>query len=232
MSSSWDEQSGFAIVAAAIPPESLPGLTDEAERLFGEDGRRPAGVRRVLARSARFAALAQSSVVRSLVTAVLGDEAFVVRSLLFDKSPDANWDVSWHQDTTIAVAARHETAGFGPWSIKSGVPHVRPPADVLANMLTVRLHLDACDANNGPLLVAPGSHLDGIVDPSLCAMCESTAVACMTNAGGAVLMRPLLVHASRKAVLPTHRRVLHLEFAIRGLPAPLAWAGEEVSEFA
>jgi len=37
-------------------------------------------------------------------------------------------------------------------------------------------------------------------------------------------MRPLLLHASSKAQRPGRRRVLHLEFATRPLPAGLRFA--------
>ena len=51
----------------------------------------------------------------------------------------------WHQDLSIAVKERHEVAGFGPWSVKEGVP-VQPPVEILESMLTLRLHLDDCHA--------------------------------------------------------------------------------------
>jgi hypothetical protein len=42
-------------------------------------------------------------------------------------------------------------------------------------------------------------------------------------AGGLLVMRPLLVHASSAATRPGRRRVLHLDFAREALPAPLRW---------
>src|SRR5258708_10336185 len=65
--------------------------------------------------------------IRSLVEPVLGQNAFAVRGLFFDKTQEANWKVPWHQDLTIVVKERLEVQGFGPWSIKEGVPHVQPP---------------------------------------------------------------------------------------------------------
>jgi hypothetical protein len=53
--------------------------------------------------------------------------------------------VSWHQDVTIAVRARGRSAGVRPWSVKDGVPHVQAPAELLEQMITLRLHLDDCD---------------------------------------------------------------------------------------
>src|SRR5258708_167808 len=79
------------------------------------------------------------------------------------KTADTNWAVAWHQDRTIAVRERREVAGFGPWSRKAGVAHVEPPFPVIAGMITLRVHLDDCDDDNAPLLVAPGSHRLGRV---------------------------------------------------------------------
>ena len=50
----------------------------------------------------------------------LHDQAFLVRSTLFDKLSGANWAVPWHQDVTIEVSEKWETEGYGPWSMKDG----------------------------------------------------------------------------------------------------------------
>ncbi len=91
---------------------------------------------------------------------------FVRRSrALFRQDPAAaNWNLPWHQDLTIAVRARCEVPGFGPWTLKAGIPHVHAPADLLAQMVTIRLHLDDCRLENGPLRVLPGSHAEGKLD--------------------------------------------------------------------
>ena len=221
----WNEEAGFVVWDEVLPRDSLGALIGEAERLFSEDGRRPAGVRGVLGRSNLFADVAASRLVRDGVESILGPGAFPVRSLLFDKSPEANWDVPWHQDTTIAVERQDDATGFGPWSVKVGVPHVRPPASVLEAMLTVRLHFDDCTADNGPLMVVPGSHRKGVYSPPPdIDQLERAKTVCAVPAGGAVVMRPLILHASRKALAAAHRRVLHIEFAAGPLPEPLAWA--------
>ena len=58
----------------------------------------------------------------------------------------------------MALQARVDVAGFGPWSIKGDVPHVQPPVELLGKMLTIRLHLDDADETNGALRVLAGSH--------------------------------------------------------------------------
>jgi len=125
----------------------------------------------------------------------------------------------------IAVKEKHKVAGYEAWSIKSGIPHVRPPAEVLDHMLTVRLHLDRCDSENGPLLVIPGSHRGGILSPDAIKRKRNETVekVCCVERGGCVVISPLLLHASSKASQPRQRRVIHLEFASTELPEPLDW---------
>ncbi len=94
----------------------------------------------------------------SLVTAILGDGAFLVRSTWFDKTDGANWGVFWHQDLSIAVKERHDVEGYHAWTRKAGVQCVQPPIDVMSQILAIRLHLDDCKADNGALKVLPGSH--------------------------------------------------------------------------
>ena len=174
-------------------------------------------------------ALLSDPAVANLLRTLFPPEAEVaaVRGILFDKNPSTNWAVAWHRDLSIAVAERpapgSEPPGFGPWSKKAGVVHVEPPAELLAGMLTLRLHLDRANAANGALRVRTGSHrASRLADP---AARENPAEETLeAEPGDAVLMRPLLLHASSKAERPTRRRVLHVEFAAAALPPPLRWA--------
>jgi len=169
--------------------------------------------------------LVQSPEVRALVEPFLDKAAFAVRGILFDKNNAANWKVIWHQDISIAIKEKFETPGYGPWTQKAGVPHVQPPAEVLERMLTVRLHLDDCHANNGPLKVLSGSHLEGKLHAAAIVQWRDRAneTICTVPRGGALLMKPLLLHASSPAVVPEHRRVIHLDFAAHPLANGLQW---------
>ncbi len=190
------------------------------------------GMRDLLARVPEVAALARSAPMLALVAPVLGPAAVVVRGLWFDKSPGANWDLPWHRDLTIAVRERIETPGFRAWTIKAGIHHVLPPLEVLRGMMTVRLHLDDVDEENGPLEVLPGSHLAD--EEALDAIDEwrrrVAPKVCLVSRGGAVLMRPLLLHASGSAKVPGHRRTIHLEYAAGPLPGGLQWQTDQVEE--
>jgi ectoine hydroxylase-related dioxygenase (phytanoyl-CoA dioxygenase family) len=156
---------------------------------------------------------------------VIGPGAFPVRALFFDKLPRANWSVPWHQDFTIAVAERVEVPDFAGWSVKEGVIHVQAPAGILEKMVTLRLHLDDCDEENGALRVIRGSHRHGKLADADVERWKETGevVTCAVPKGGVLLMRPLLLHASSPAKRPCHRRVLHLEYAAEPLPPGLRW---------
>lgn len=162
-----------------------------------------------------------SSELQELVNAHCGPHAFMTKSIYFDKPASSNWFVGYHQDISISVARRIEMNGFASWTNKHGVIGVIPPVEYLERTLTVRLHLDKTDGTNGALRVIPGSHRDGIRRDLLPTEQE---VICEVPSGAAMLMRPLLFHASRRSSSNQLRRVLHLEFNDLELPAPMCWA--------
>lgn len=221
------QDAGIAVMPDVLNDEDCDALCGEIARLVqdGEPTNGRAGLRNLLRRSELVRSVASSQSVRGIVDAIAGADAFAVRALWFDKNVAANWAVAWHQDVMIAVAERIELPGYAAWSVKSGVQHARPPAAVLEQMVSVRLHVDPCGVDNGALQVIPGSHRQGVLDDacldSVVSASESRTCAC--DRGDAVVMRPLLVHSSLKAVRPTNRRVLHLEFAGCELQEPLQW---------
>lgn len=156
---------------------------------------------------------------------VIGRDLVAVKATLFDKTQEANWRVQWHQDRTIAVKERLDVSGYGPWSMKAGALHVEAPEQVLAQMVAIRIHLDPCGAENGPLRVIPGSHRAGKLREEALQQVVATGnvVELHVPQGGFLLIRPLLVHSSSVAIVPEHRRVLHLEFAPREAISPLKW---------
>ncbi|MCW1883703.1 phytanoyl-CoA dioxygenase family protein [Luteolibacter flavescens] len=155
---------------------------------------------------------------------VIPSSAVAIQAIAFDKTPDTNWKVPWHQDLMFPFSDEVSSPGYDLPSRKTGVHYARPPVDVLESLLAVRLHLDDCDETNGPLRVSPGTHLSGIIPSAEAAnrAAENGEVACLASIGEALLMRPLLLHASSQATEPGHRRVLHVVYH-SGAPMPERW---------
>lgn len=74
-----------------------------------------------------------------------------------------------------------------------GQLYVVAPDALLEQLVVVRLHLDPCGPDDGPLKI--GDHV------------------CLAMPGDAIVMRPLAVHSSSKATGAGRRRVLHFLFA-------------------
>ena len=237
------EKSGVAIVENVLSLEEVVTLraaiglaiSDNEDSTSVRDRGGVYAIRNVTEVVPEIRALHRHTGIVQLVEPILGEQALLVRGLMFDKSPESNWGIFWHQDLSIAVRQREDVPDFGPWSIKAGIQHVQPPPRILQKMLTVRLHLDDCMESNGALRALPGSHQSSRLN-----MLESetlqqnlTPQICCVRSGGAVMMRPLLLHSSHRATEATRRRVIHLEFAAGPLPEPLQWySSDRISDTA
>ena len=224
------ERDGLAILENAIDSHTLTTLEKELQHLeidhlASQRAGKAFGLRNLTTAVPLTRDLANSNELKSIVHAVLGKSARVVRAIYFDKHKDANWKVAWHQDLTIAVREKVDVEGFRAWSIKAGITHVQPPDAVLAHILTLRVHLDDTSEANGALRVLPGTHRHGRIDPDQIQYWkqQQNVVTCSVKRGGVVAMRPLLLHSSLPSLNPTHRRVLHFEYAAIDLPAGLEW---------
>ncbi len=201
---------------------ALPGLfaSDEVEAMsHGLDGRLAVDDAAVRSGDAVYAARDllrlcpavidwwRKPALMEFVCAVLGEEAGVVRGLLFDKPPEQTWAVPWHKDRSIVIQPPSRVSEqYSPPRCKAGLWHCEPPESVLERMLSLRIHLDPSTAENGPLSVIAGSHRPG----------HHGEVVCLTaNRGDVLAMRPLIDHSSPRSAPGSmmHRRVIHLEFA-------------------
>ncbi|MES2676670.1 MAG: phytanoyl-CoA dioxygenase family protein [Pseudomonadota bacterium] len=158
-------------------------------------------------------------------SAFVPGNAQLVRAMLFNKSPESNWFVTWHQDKTVSVSSRFEEYGWGAWSLKENTLHVQPPLAVLRGMVTIRVHLDSTPKENGCLKVIPNSHKLGILSPEQIneVVAAEKAYFCEAEKCAALIMRPHLLHASSKSSEPSNRRVLHFEFSNWQLPSGVSW---------
>jgi hypothetical protein len=213
---------GAAVLRTALSPENLRALESALSGLPADR----AGVRLHAVRDL-MPFLIRTGQIGRIAASILGSECNPVRAILFDKSPATNWSLPWHQDRTIAVKERVEVSGFGPWTIKNGLLHVEPPYDLLAGMLTVRVHISSVPACNAPLLVAPGSHkLGRIPEREISSVVNRCGVAaCMAEPGDIWLYATPILHASEAAAVPSRRLVLQIDYAVGQLPGGLEWLG-------
>lgn len=212
---------GYALVPGVLPAADCAHVADAIAPATAASG----GTRCLLAQP-WCAGLAARLRADPRLASLLDPEAVAVQCTYFEKSAGRNWLVPLHQDLSIPVAARVDAPALRGWSRKEGTLFVQAPAALLEQLVAVRVHLDPCGAGDGPLLVVPGSHRAGVLarhDASALRDAR-TPLACIAGAGDALLMRPLLLHASSKALGQSRRRVLHFVFGPRVLPYGLAWS--------
>jgi Phytanoyl-CoA dioxygenase (PhyH) len=163
------------------------------------------------------------------LSALLPPRPVAAQCTLFEKSSERNWLVPMHQDLSIPVRERREDLRLAGWSEKEGVLYVQLPTEVLEDLVAVRIHIDDCGPDHGPLRVVPGSHrLGRLSEKDIPAVRRERGERdCVVGRGGTLIMRPLLVHGSSKAVAPNRRRVLHFLFGPAELPLGLEWRHKE-----
>lgn len=214
-------QRGFAITEVIYTSAEIQQITNLILRIH--ENKDDYGMRCFLQRTPGLLELLMNVPMRKLINEV-APGYFIIKSIYFDKPPQSNWFVNWHQDKIIFVKEKIETFGFKNWTDRDGEFGVQPPAEFLGNIVTVRIHLDDTTASNGALKVIPHSHSEGPLRSTSLAFSDSDSVLCEVQAGGVMLMKPLLFHSSKRSEGAKRRRVLHLEYCGLELPAALEWA--------
>lgn len=147
-----------------------------------------------------------------------------IKSIYFDKPPNANWIVNWHQDLTINLTSKKETENFKNWRVKSERTVVQPNRAILESIFTIRIHLDDCEKENGALRVIEGSHKKGVIEiKEWMRNKEGVERICEVKKGGILIMKPLILHSSKRTENQKSRRVIHVEFTNKVLPIGLNW---------
>lgn len=217
-------EDGYEVLAEFLTKEQLYCVNEELQsvNLPITTG----GIRNAEKKLSSIGKLSKSKYLVETAEKYLPSTPSLVRAILFNKTTDYNWLVAWHQDRTVAVSKKFADPKWGPWSIKDETYHVQPPIEVLNEMVTLRIHLDSTNQENGCLRVLPKSHDLGLLDQAAIHNYVDThsLVLCEAKAGSALVMRPHLLHASSKATQPSQRRVLHLEYSSYRLPSGVAWA--------
>ena len=215
------EVQGFFVQPNVLPPADCNRIARELESTPTTG----AGTRNLLPQP-WCAALARMLKAHRALSHALPAGCVAVQCTLFAKSKSTNWSVIPHQDLSIPVASKVDDPSCAGWSEKEGFLFTQPPAEVLNTLVAVRVHLDACNSEAGPLVVSPGSHHLGRLPNSAAAQLFASQPhqVCTVSRGGALVMRPLLLHASSKAIASANRRVLHFLFGPSTLPFGLQWA--------
>lgn len=213
-------ETGYAVIPAIVGAAELGEIAGCVDDLV-HDG---VGTRRLI-EFPWCSELAERLMRDHRVSRVLPVKAVAVQCTLFAKSIENNWLVSLHQDLSIPVAERVDSPGCQGWSEKEGGLFVQPPASVLEGVMALRLHLDDCDERNGALRVVPGSHRLGRLTAEEVGRTKDGRgeVIVQVPCGGAMIMKPLLLHASSKTAIGGMRRVLHFVFGAAELPGGLRW---------
>ena len=214
------EKNGYVVTPNVLTPNESAATA----RALGRISLRGAGSRNLLS-IPWCRAVVQRVRNRLESNGALPASSVAVQCTLFDKTPQRNWLVALHQDLSIPVRTRVSDPLLTIWSKKEGHNFVQPPTEVLERLLAVRVHIDDCGQENGPLRVVPGSHHSGRVSDADARQLRKThgEVPCVAKSGDALLMRPLVLHASSKALTPKRRRVLHFLFGPQSLPYGLEW---------
>ena len=158
-----------------------------------------------------------------IVSNLFNSKSFLTKAIYFDKPSESNWFVAYHQDLTISVDKKVDVKNYINWTFKKGQFGVQPPIKILQSTITVRIHLDKTDKNNGALKIIPKSHLKGIYRTQSINWEKEKEHICEVEKGGVMLMKPLTLHASNRTTNQKQRRVIHLEFCNQELAKPLIW---------
>jgi ectoine hydroxylase-related dioxygenase (phytanoyl-CoA dioxygenase family) len=212
-------ETGFLVVPGVLASSACDALSERVQLDPGSGGTRN------LLREAWCIEVVQRLREHEVVTRLLAPTNVAVQCTYFEKSSSRNWLVPFHQDLSIPVADRVPDAALAGWSTKEGSLFVHAPVELLAQLTAVRVHLDDCGEQDGPLRVVPGSHRLGIASPEAVAVARRQVAeeACVAPKGAAMVMRPLLLHASSKALGRSRRRVLHFLFGPASLAHGLRW---------
>ena len=211
---------GFAVIPDVLDQDECVVL-DGAVSALGTDS---PGTRNLLAHD-WCRALAARLRAHPDVAAAIPDGFIAVQCTYFEKSRDQNWLVPVHQDLSIPVRERVEHPALRGWSEKEGGLFVQPPLALLEQLVALRVHLDPCMEQDGPLQFVPATHTLGKIAAERAAAIKQAGpvVTCTLAPGGVLMMRPLALHASSKAAGTSRRRVLHFVFGPRTLPYGLRW---------
>ncbi len=216
-------KNGFSVLQDLYTRKEVKQMRRIVDQYFRENDEPAFGKRKLLMDIPELSEVLFSKNLLAVVRAI-DPKAFLSKALYFDKPENENWYVTWHQDVPINVAEKIETPGYESWTHKKGIHSVCPPEKVLHSIVTIRVHLDDTHEHNGALKVVSGAFKKRFSDSEISTITNNCSPStCLVQEGGALLMKPLLLHASSKSRTQKKRRVIHLEFTSTELPRNLDW---------
>ena len=223
-------KSGYSILNDFYTRKEIHKIGKEIHDYFNKKNEPTFGKRILLKDIPALKALIFNDNLEQLLTTI-DPNAFLVKTIYFDKPDDSDSCAGWHQDISINVKKKIETDGFTSWTKQKEVNSVCPPTELLHNIFIIRIHLDTTSAQNGALKVIPGSHTKQFTNDEINTITLNAQPLIMeVKEGGIQLMKPLLLHSSSKTQNQKRRRVIHLEFSSSNLPNRLEWLEYEDSK--
>ncbi len=218
------QEKGFDIIENIYSKQEVDEIVEliESQGLGGQFG-----VREFLSDNSNIAKKVFNVKLLKLIHKISPNCTKSIKSIYFDKPPNANWVVNWHQDLTINLKEKKEVSGYKHWRVNNERTVVRPNIEMLENIFTIRIHLDDCTEENGALRVIENSHKQGVInikDWTINKVGEECI--CEVRKGGVLLMKPLILHSSKRTENEMNRRVIHIEFCDMDLPTGLKWKEE------
>ncbi len=158
----------------------------------------------------------------------IGSDYYLTKALYYDKPPQGNSYIKWHQELTVDVHTKILTDSYDGWTTDGAFVSLHPPVEVLHEGLILHIHLDEIHLDQGVIHVIPGSHQKRLTEQEIQPIAEqANPFPCEVNAGGLIIFKPLLLHAYTKSTYHKKRRVLHLELNRIELPDGLEWGEKE-----
>ncbi|MEZ4817520.1 MAG: phytanoyl-CoA dioxygenase family protein [Flavobacteriaceae bacterium] len=222
------EENGYSILTDLYSDSEINKILDSIENAEqdGSSFMRTAdlfAIRQLIRNVPELSSLLFNDKLIKLITEISGFDYFLTKAIYFDKPSESNWFVAYHQDLSISVNTKADLDNYSNWTFKKGQHGVQPPLKILEDTLTIRIHLDKTDRDNGALKVIPKSHSNGILRIDSNDWRFENECVCEVERGGVMLMKPLILHASNKTTNGKKRRVIHLEFNKHKLNDPLDW---------
>jgi hypothetical protein len=217
-------ENGYEIIENVYSDKEISELIDLAEKSGVEN---EFGVRAFLTDHPEIADKVFTKNLKEVIYSISPNCKKSIKSIYFDKPPNANWIVNWHQDLTINVTHKEDVENYKNWRVKKERTIVQPSLDLLESIFTIRIHLDDCKKENGALRVIESSHKRGVIDiKEWMVNKDGKERVCEVKKGGILIMKPLTLHSSKRTENQLSRRVIHIELTDKSLPKGLKWKEE------